>query len=124
MATMSNIFPSVEQRWAICESYLKEKGATEQSKSSFNAFIDREFIHCIYSHFNINTKIGLDLKQDFSVRCTNVKINPPIMLNNDHDIQTPEGVPVNASICRLLRSSLVSPVYLNLMFDYNGNKMC
>lgn len=120
MASERNIFPTVKQRWAICESYLKEKGATEQSKSSFNAFIDREFIHCIYSHFNINTKIGLDLKQDFSVRCTNVKINPPIMLNNDHDIQTPEGVPVNASICRLLRSSLVSPVYLNLMFDYNG----
>lgn len=120
MDSTKNIFPSVDERWKICESYLQDKGATEQSKSSFNAFIDREFIHCIYSHFHIETKIGLDLKRNFKVRCTNVKINPPIMLNNDIDIQTPENIPANASICRLLRSSLVSPVYLNLVFDYNG----
>ena len=120
MSKIKDTLISLDDRWKICESYLSDKGATEQSKSSFNAFIEREFIKCIYENFAIDTKIGLDLKKKFSVKCTNVKINTPIMLNNDIDIQTPEHISSNASICRLLRSSLVSPVYINLMFDYTG----
>ena len=72
------------------------------------------------SIFNIETKIGLDLTKKFRVKCTNVRIQQPILLNNDIDIQTPEKLQIGAKICRLLRSSLVSPVYLNLSFDYNG----
>ena len=120
---MNNIqFPDVDTRWKIAESYLKEKGATEQSKSSFNAFINREFRQCIYNIFKIETKIGLDLKKVFKVVCTNVKIQEPIMLNNDIDIQIPEKIISNATTCRLLRSSLVSPVYINLNFDYNNRR--
>lgn len=110
----------MDTRWKICESFLGENGATSPAKHSFNAFIDREFIHCIYENFNIETKIGLDLTKKFRVKCTNVRIQQPILLNNDIDIQTPEKLQIGAKICRLLRSSLVSPVYLNLSFDYNG----
>jgi DNA-directed RNA polymerase II subunit RPB2 len=115
-----NKYPNLDQRWEICKSYLQNKGATEMAKSSFDAFIDREFLHCIYNTFRINTKIGLDLKKNFTVKCTNVKIQPPILLNNDIDIQTPEKMTSNATMCRLLRSSLVSAVYINLSFEYNG----
>ena len=113
-------FPTMDERWKICQSYLESKGATEMAKSSFDAFIDREFLHCVYNQFKIKTKIGLDLKQDFTVKCSNVKIQKPILLNNDIDINTPERMVSSPTLCRLLRSSLVSAVYINLTFEYKG----
>ena len=76
--------------------------------------------HCIYKYFNIDIQIGVDLTKTFKVTCTNVTIQNPVCLNNDIDIAIPENIRANASLCRLLRSSLVSPVYLTLAFDYNG----
>ena len=113
-------FPTMDERWKICQSYLESKGATEMATSSFDAFIDREFLHCVYNQFKIKTKIGLDLKQDFTVKCSNVKIQKPILLNNDIDINTPERMVSSPTLCRLLRSSLVSAVYINLTFEYKG----
>ena len=113
-------WPTLKERWDICETYLKDKGATDQSKTSFDAFIDRELRYCIYEHFNININIGVDLTRSFKVSCTNVTIQKPVCLNNDIDIAIPEKIQANATLCRLLRSSLVSPVYLTLAFDYNG----
>jgi len=112
-------WPSMQERWNICQSYLKEKGANDQSIKSFDAFIDRELRQCIYELFQIDVKVGVDLKRPFKVQCTNVVIQNPICLNNDIDIAIPE-IHASASLCRLLRSSLVAPVYLTLAFDYNG----
>ena len=103
-------WPTLKERWDICETYLKDKGATDQSKTSFDAFIDRELRYCIYEHFNININIGVDLTRSFKVSCTNVTIQKPVCLNNDIDIAIPEKIQANATLCRLLRSSLVSPV--------------
>ena len=113
-------WPTLQERWEICESYLQNRGATDQSKQSFNAFIDRELRHCIYEHFNIDIQIGVDLKKKFKVTCTNVVIQKPICLNNDIDITIPENYHANAALCRLLRGSFVSAVYLTLAFNYNG----
>ena len=114
-------WPTMDERWDIVQSYLSEKGATDQAIRSFNSFIDREFRHLIYSQFQINVNVGLDLKKKFQVACTNVVIQKPILLNNDLDINTP-AIHANAALCRLLKSSLVSPVYLTLSFEYENKR--
>ena len=68
----------MQERWDICQSYLKEKGANDQSIKSFDAFIDRELRQCIYELFQIDVKVGVDLKRPFKVQCTNVVIQNPV----------------------------------------------
>ena len=110
-------WPSNDDCWKICENMLADKGATDQQKSSFNAFINRELHRTIYKLFAFENQVGLDLSKTFCVKCNNVVIKDAILLNNDIETITPSNVKVNASNARLLRSSIVSPVYLTLEFE-------
>ena len=96
---------------------LVKQGATHQQKISFNAFITRELHQVIYKLFAFENKVGLDLSKTFIVKCKNVVVKKTILLNNDIETITPENVIPNATNARVLRSSLVSPVYLTLSFE-------
>ena len=109
-------WPSEDDCWKICESMLEKKGATDQQKVSFNAFIKREMHKTIYQLFAFKNQVGLDLSKTFSVKCKNVVVKNAILLNNDIETITPSNVSVNATNARLLRSSIVSPVYISLCF--------
>ena len=110
-------WPSEDDCWKICETMLEKKGATDQQKVSFNAFIKREMHNTIYKLFAFENQVGLDLSKTFSVRCKNVVVKNAILLNNDIETITPANISVDATNARLLRSSIVSPVYISLCFQ-------
>lgn len=110
-------WPTEDQCWRICETMLVKEGATSQQKTSFNAFINRELHKTVYKIFAFENQVGLDLAKTFRVYCKNVVVKKMILLNNDIDTITPDNVKASAANARLLRSSLVSPVYLTLGFE-------
>lgn len=114
-------WPSKQNCWKICESMLEKKGATDQQKISFNAFIKREMHKTIYELFAFENQVGLDLSKTFAVECKNVVVKNAILLNNDIETITPSNISVNATNARLLRSSIVSPVFITLCFTMKGD---
>ena len=117
-------WPSEDDCWRICESMLEKKGATDQQKISFNAFIKRELHKTVYDIFAFENQVGLDLSKTFSVSCKNVVVKNPILLNNDIETITPSNIAVDATNARLLRSSIVSPVYISLCFEMTSELGC
>lgn len=107
-------FPDLDHCWRIAESNLKNFGASDQSIQSFNAFIQRNFPKAIYKIFDVNVNIGCDFSRTFKAKCVNVVVKKPVMLNNDIDVKVPPEIKANSHICRLLKCSLVSPIYLKL----------
>ena len=103
---------------------LEKKGATDQQKISFNAFIKRELHKTVYDIFAFENQVGLDLSKTFSVSCKNVVVKKPILLNNDIETITPSNIAVDATNARLLRSSIVSPVYISLCFEMTSELGC
>lgn len=117
-------WPTEEECWEICKTMLIQQGATHQQKVSYNAFITRELHNVIYQLFAFENKVGLDLSSTFKVSCKNVVVKKCILLNNDIETITPDNIEPNASNARILRSSLVSPVYLTLSFEmHNADKV-
>ncbi len=112
-------WPTVNDRWSIAESFLKKSGSNEQNISSFDAFVSREFQQEIYKNFNISASTGVDNCSKLNVHCKNVEIRKCILLNNDIDVHIPSHVKVSDSLARLLKCSLVSPVYLTICLKFN-----
>tara|TARA_A100001015_G_C15017814_1_gene726374 strand:- start:821 stop:2677 length:1857 start_codon:yes stop_codon:yes gene_type:complete len=113
-------WPNSEERWKICESFLKVSGANEQNIASFDAFVSREFQQEIYKNFKINCSTGVDNCSKLSVYCKNVHVRDCVLLNNDIDVHIPSHVKVSDSLARLLKCSLVSPVYLSVCLKFNN----
>ena len=110
-------YPTNDEIWSIVSRHLSSKGASDQSIQSFDNFIHRAFPQAIYRLFQIDTQLGLDLSKRFQTKVTNVVCLKPILLNNDINVSIPENLMPTAENARLLRSSLVSPVYVSLQMQ-------
>lgn len=115
-----NRWPNSDERWKICQSFLSSRGANEQNIASFDAFIGREFQKEIYKNFRIECSTGVDNCSKLSVYCKNVEVRDCILLNNDIDVHIPSHVKVTDALARLLKCSLVSPVYLTICLKFNN----
>lgn len=107
-------YPTIDETWSIVAQHLQCKGASDQSIQSFDNFIHRSFPQAVYKIFQLDTNLGLDLSKRFQTKVTNVVCLKPILLNNDINVSIPETLAATAENARLLRSSLVSPVYISL----------
>ena len=107
-------YPTHDETWNIVSHYLSKKGASDQSIQSFNNFVHRAFPQCIYELFRIESNLGVDLSKKLEVKVTNVVTRKPILLNNDINVAIPQSLQPTACNARLLRSSLVAPVYISL----------
>ena len=114
MAGTDYAYPSNEDTWNIIAENLSSKGASDQSIQSFNNFVHRALPRCIYEQFVVESNLGIDLSKKLEVIVTNVVTRKPILLNNDINVSIPETLAPTAPNARLLRSSLVSPVYISL----------
>lgn len=110
-------YPTLDETWSIVARHLSSKGASDQSIQSFDNFIHRAFPQAIYRLFHVDTQLGLDLSKHFSTKITNVVCLKPLLLNNDINVSIPENLSPTAENARLLRSSLVVPVYVSLQLQ-------
>jgi len=110
-------YPSLEQTWKVIAEHLSQKGASDQNIESFDNFLHRAFPQAVYELFKVDTFIGVDLSRHLQVKVTNVVARSPILLNNDINVNIPEDLKPTASNARLLRSSLVSPVYVSIQMQ-------
>lgn len=110
-------YPSNDEVWSLVARHLGSKGASDQSIESFDNFIHRAFPQAVYKLFQIDTQLGLDLSKRFQTKVTNVVCLKPILLNNDINVSIPETLIATAENARLLRSSIVSPVYVSLQMQ-------
>lgn len=114
-------YPSLDECWDIVAAHLSKKGVSEQSISSFNHFIQQSFPRAIYRVFQLETLLGVDLSTKFSAKIVNVVQKKPILLNNDINCPVPENLRATAENAKLLKSSLVAPVYVSLELTLNGS---
>ena len=110
-------YPTNDETWSIVSRHLSSKGASDQSIQSFDNFVHRAFPQAIYRLFQVDTQLGLDLSKRFQTRITNVVCLKPLLLNNDINVSIPETLSPTAENARLLRSSLVVPVYVSLQMQ-------
>ena len=108
------MYPTHDETWSIVSQYLSKKGACDQSIQSFNNFVHRALPRCIYDLFVVESTLGVDLSKKLEVKVTNVVTRKPILLNNDINVSVPQSLQPTASNARLLRSSMVAPVYISL----------
>lgn len=113
-------YPSLDECWDIVAKNLSKKGVSEQSISSFNHFIQQSFPKAIYNTFQLETFLGIDLSTKFTAKIVNVVQKKPILLNNDINCPVPENLRATAENAKLLKSSLVAPVYVTLELALNG----
>ena len=112
-------YPTLEECWKIVGDHLASTGVSDQSISSYNHFIRRSFPQEIYRVFQLETQLGIDLSTKFTASIINVMVKKAILLNNDINVSVPENLEATASNARLLRSSLVAPVYVSLQLALN-----
>jgi len=114
MANKEYNYPSTEETWKMIAENLSSKGASDQSVQSFNNFVHRALPRCIYDLFVVESNLGIDLSKKLEVKVTNVMTRKCILLNNDINVSIPQTLAPTAPNARLLRSSLVAPVYISL----------
>ncbi len=107
-------YPTLEECWSIVADNLASKGVSEQSIASFNHFIQQSFPQAIYNVFRLETSLGIDLSTKFTAKIVNVVKKKAILLNNDINCPVPENLQPTAENAKLLKSSLVCPVYVSL----------
>jgi DNA-directed RNA polymerase II subunit RPB2 len=112
-------YPTVEDSWKIVQNNLETTGSNLQQIQSFDLFVNEQFPKAVFREFaKVSACVGVDLNNTIECRITNVVVKKPLLLSNDIDVPT-GGIPkATGKMARLLRSSLVSAVYVTLQLTY------
>lgn len=114
-------YPTMDDAWKIVQNNLETRGSNEQQIQSFNLFVNQELPKAIFKEFGkVSAAVGVDLTNTFDCKVTNVVVNKPLLLSNDVDVKTGDIPRATGKMARLLRSSLVSAVYIDLSLRYKN----
>ena len=116
-------YPTVEDSWKIVQNNLETTGSNLQQIQSFDLFVNEQFPKAVFREFaKVSACVGVDLNNTLECRITNVVVKKPLLLSNDIDVPTGDIPKATGKMARLLRSSLVSAVYVTLQLTYKKKR--
>jgi len=108
---MSDHHLTIEERWAVVEAFLEEKGLVRQHLDSYNDFIE----HGMQSVVDEVGKIEIE-GEDYYVKLGKIEVGQPAIKEADGSRN-----PITPAEARIRNLTYSAPVYLDMSLVYGGD---